>query len=180
MDETEQIDAAALARLLRCDQVTVNRYARQRIIQREKNRKFFLAKTIGDVVVYLRQMSSRMGTGDTMKASAALKDAQRRLTETKLARLDGDLLSMPEVEMIWNDLAAAAKWLFLNFPLRARLELGDQIITPEIEKRLKEICASMLGEVALSGAMQLPTGETDVDDDGEDETPAAPDPKPAT
>ena len=95
-----------------------------------------------------------------MKAGAALKDAQRRLTETRLAKLEGQLISLPECEVLWGDLAAAAKWLFLALPGRMRKE---EIISDKGEERAAMLCVTMLREVALSGQMQLPTAEKDAD-----------------
>jgi hypothetical protein len=91
--------------------------------------------------------------------------AQRRLAEVKLAKLEGQLLSMPEIEALWGDLAASTKWLFLALPSRARVEFG---IAPDLEERLALLCASMLREVTFAGQIQLPRADkpdVDVDDD---------------
>lgn len=173
-----EVDDHMLARILRCDELSIRKYARAGIIQREKNKKFALFQAIGGVVEHLRAMAGRQGTGDAMKAGAALKDAQRRLTEMKLAKLDGQLLAMAELEAIWGDLAASAKWLFLAIPGRAQAEFG---LPNEYAERLSLLCASMLREVAFTGQMQLATVEPSDgdDDDGDDsESPAADRPTP--
>lgn len=82
-----EVDDKMLARILRCDETTLRRYVRTRVIHRERNRKFALLESIGAVVEHLRAVAGRQATGDAMKAGAALKDAQRRLTEAKLAKL---------------------------------------------------------------------------------------------
>lgn len=172
-----EVDDVTLARVLRCDEVTVRKYAKAGIIQRGKGRKFPLFQSIGQVVEYLRQVAGRQGTADAMKAGAALKDAQRRLTEMKLAKLDGTLMSLSEAEALWGDLAAGAKWLFLAVPKRARDELS---LNDEQEERLSMLCVAMLREVALAGQMQLPSAvekESDADiDDDEDAAESEPSP----
>jgi hypothetical protein len=98
-----------------------------------------------------------------VKAGAALKDAQRRLVEVKLAKLEGELLSMPEIEALWGDFAASTKWSFLALPSRVRVEFG---VAPDLEERLALLWASMLREVAFAGQIQLPCAdEPEVDDD---------------
>jgi len=182
-DETDagpvtEVDEAQLARLLRCDVLTVRRYVRLKVIHRERNKKFPLFKSMGDVVEYLRAMASRMGTGDAMKAGAALKEAQRRLTEIKLAKLDGQLISLPDCVTLWGDFAASAKWLFLSAAprLRERLALND-----EQEEVVRNLLTEMLQQVAFAGQLQLPTGkpESEGDDDDDAESTTVTDPEPA-
>lgn len=72
---------------------------------------------------------------------------------------------MPEIEALWGDLAASAKWLFLALPGRARMQFG---ITAELEEQLRGLCVGMLRQVAFAGQMQLPKGDVDDDDDDGD------------
>lgn len=160
-----EVDDNTLARILRCDPVAVRRYVRLGIIQREASKKFALFQSIGNVVEHLRNSASRLGTGDAMKAGAALKNTQRQLAEVKLQKLNGALISMPELEALWGDLAAASKWLYLSLPgeVAAALKLSS-----EAEKVIGNMCAAKLREVAFSNQLQLP-GETPSDDDDSDE-----------
>lgn len=148
-----EVDEQALARILRCDPVTIRRYVRQGVIKREPNKKFALFHAIGNVVEHLRAVAGNQGSGDAQKAGAALKVTQRQLAEVKLQRLNGQLLSMAEIEMLWGDLAAASKWLFLTIPVRIR---GLLSLAPEQEEQLRGLCAAMLREVAFNGQLQLP------------------------
>jgi hypothetical protein len=165
IDFSLEVDDAVLARVLNCNRATVQRYARAGVIDRLKNRKYALYPSIAKVLDHLRVMSGRQPQGEAMAVGAALKDAQRRLTEMKLAKLDGGLMSLPEAEALWGDFMLATKWLFLSIPKRARMELG---ISAEVEGRMSELCATMLREVAFSGQMQLPTAERADDDDDSD------------
>lgn len=161
----QEVDDAMLARILRCEETAIRKYARAGIIHRETNRKFALFESVGAVVEHLRAVAGGQLTGDAMKAGAALKDAQRRLVEVKLAKLEGQLLSMAEIESLWGDLAASAKWLFLALPVRARMELG---IPTELEERLSQLCVTMLRQVAFTGQIQLPSGDKPDPDDEDD------------
>lgn len=162
-----EVDDNTLGRILRCDPVAIRKYVRLGIITREPNRKFPLFQSIGNVVDYLRNMASRMGTADTMKASAALKQTQRQLAEVKLQKLNGTLLSMQEIETLWGDMAASAKWLFLTFPARVRHLLE---LSAEDEARIALLATSMLREVAFNGQLQLPGKDGDEDGGDEDES----------
>lgn len=178
---TTEVDDATLARVLRCDPMTIRRYYRLAIIQRSSNRpaKYPLFQSIGNVVEYLRNMAGRQNDGENLRAGAALKQAQRRLTEIKLAKLDGSVLSMAEVEALWGDLAAAAKWLFLSLPTRLRQDLA---LSEEAEAQVKARCVEMLEQVAFYHSVQLPTagsaetGDSDDDDDDAHDPPAIPPP----
>lgn len=175
-----EVDEQTLARILRCEPMTIRRYLRLGVIKRESNKKFPLFQSIGQVVEYLRGLAGNQGSGANMKAGAALKDAQRRLTEMKLAKLDGALMSMPEIEALWGDLAAATKWLFIAFPAKARAELG---LDDAQQERLSVLAMNMLREVAFSGQMQLPspsadrTVDNDADSDDDDGDAAITDPE---
>ena len=167
-DETSptEVDDPTLASVLRCDEASIRKYVRQGIIRRERNRKFELSASVGAVVEHLRQMAGRQATGDAMKAGAALKDAQRRLAEVKLAKLEGQLLSMPEIEAVWGDLVSTMKWLFLAFPARATAALPE--LTDAQVASLREICRLMLSEAAIQGEKpQLPAAKTILDADAE-------------
>lgn len=169
-----EVDDQTLGRILRCEPMTIRRYVRIGVIKREKNKKFALFQSIGAVVEYLRGMAGSQGSGDAIKAGAALKNAQRQLAEVKLAKLNGELLSMPEIEAIWGDLAAATKWLFLTLPVRIRASLTK--VTAEDEATIAGLCTSMLREVAFSGQLQLPGKNLDDarDDDDEEEDQTEP------
>jgi hypothetical protein len=59
-----EVDDGMLARILRCDETTLRRYVRNRVIHREKDRKFALFESIGAVVEHLRAVAGRQPTGE--------------------------------------------------------------------------------------------------------------------
>lgn len=120
---------------------------------------------------HLRQAAGGHGTAEAMKAGAALKDAQRRLAETRLAKLDGSLISLPEIEALWSDLTATTKWLFMSVPDWVRGEWAD--LDPARLTALREFCQQKLREAALSGEQPPLPGAHNDDDDDDDLADAA-------
>lgn len=170
-DSPAEVDDRTLARILRCDESAVRKYLKAGIIKRIKHGgKFALFESIGNVIEHLREVAGRHGTGEAMKAGAALKAAQRRIAELKAAKLDGSLLDMTQIEAVWDDLAQGTKWLFLSLPDRARDELK---LSDETRAALKTLCAEMLRELAFSGQPQLAAKDEDDDDEPADPEQAA-------
>src|SRR3984957_19413349 len=115
----DSVDVETVARWLNCSTRQVRQYAEEGLAVRTGPGRFDLERSVGNVVLYLRELaSSRRGADgtDVVKASAALKDAQRKLAELRYAQLDAQVISLTEAEMLWADLGRSARGLFQSFP----------------------------------------------------------------
>jgi phage terminase Nu1 subunit (DNA packaging protein) len=168
------VDAPTLARILRCDERSIHMLARKGLCVRAGRNQYELFESVGNVVEHLRREAaghtSADGKIDAMKSNAALKNAQRRLIDLKYDQLRGQLISIPDIEMLWGDLIRSAKWLFLTLPSRARYEMPE--LTGAQLTRLEEICHQMLRELTMREQPPLPTK---ADDDVESAAIAATD-----
>ena len=93
---------------------------------------------------------------DAAKANAELKESQKRLTELRIATMQGDLISLPDIEAAWTEISLAVKQLFLSMPARARFDLPH--LTGADQKKLDELARDMLTEVAFEGEIKMPAG----------------------
>jgi phage terminase Nu1 subunit (DNA packaging protein) len=148
----DSVDAATVARWLNCSVRTVRQYAEEGLVIRIGPGRFDLERSIGNVVLHLRERaSSRRGAdgSDVVKASAALKDARRRLAELRHAQLDAQVISLPEAEMLWADLVRSARKLFQSHPAQARAALSR--LSDADQSILEKVGEAMLREIALKG-----------------------------
>jgi phage terminase Nu1 subunit (DNA packaging protein) len=154
-----EVDAPTLARVLGCDVRTMHLLARKGLCVRVGRNRYELFQSIGNVVEHYRRQAaghtSADGKADAMKSNAALKDAQRRLLDFKYEQLNGQLLSIAEIEALWGDLVDATRVLFMLFPARARGDLPH--LTNDDLNTLERLSLSMLREVAVKGRPPLPT-----------------------
>ena len=158
------VDAATIARWLNCSTRMVRQYAEEGLAVRARPGRFDLARSAGNVVLHLRELaSSRRGAdgADVVKASAALKDAQRRLAELRYAQLDAQVISLPEAEMPWADLVRSARRLFQSYPARARAALPH--LSDADRSTLETVGEDMLREIALKGQVPLPAVSSDAE-----------------
>jgi phage terminase Nu1 subunit (DNA packaging protein) len=117
--------------------------------------RFDLERSVGNVVLHLREFaSSRRGADgvDAVKASAALKDAQRKLAELKYQQLDGQLISLLEAEAVWSWLMRSGRVLFQLLPARARTVL-PHLPDPD-QATLEKLADDMLREIVLKGPVR--------------------------
>jgi phage terminase Nu1 subunit (DNA packaging protein) len=165
------VDAPTLARFLRCDVRHVSRLAEAGLVVRTKRARFALVQSVGNVVEHYRNqcagLTSADGKSNAMQSNAALKEAQRRLVDLKYQRLDGQLISMPEIEMLWGDLIRSCRTLFLSLPMRAQFEMTH--LTDADRLRLERVVDSMLRELAIKGQPPLPE-KSEGDDSDDDST----------
>jgi phage terminase Nu1 subunit (DNA packaging protein) len=160
------VDAATVGRWLSCSPRMVRQYAEEGFAVRTGPGRFDLERSVGNVVLHLRELaSSRRGADgtDVVKASAALKDAQRRLAELKYQQLDGQLISLREAEAVWSGLVRSGRVLFQSLPARARVVLPH--LTDADQATLEKLADDMLREVALKGPVPLPIGTSDEPDE---------------
>jgi phage terminase Nu1 subunit (DNA packaging protein) len=146
----DSVDAEMVARWLNCSTRMVRQYAEEGLVIRIGPDRFDLERSVGNVVLYLRELaSSRRGADgtDVVKASAALKDAQRKLAELKYQQLDGQLISLREAEAVWSGLVRSGRVLFQSLPARARAILP---YLPDADRvALEQLADDMLREIAL-------------------------------
>jgi phage terminase Nu1 subunit (DNA packaging protein) len=162
----DSVDAEMVARWLNGSTRMVRQYAEQGLVIRIGPDRFDLERSVGNVVLYLRELaSSRRGADgtDVVKASAALKDAQRKLAELKYQQLDGQLISLREAEAVWSGLVRSGRVLFQSLPARARAILP---YLPDADRvALEQLADDMLREIALKGPVPLPSGASDEPDE---------------
>src|ERR1700722_1777263 len=111
----DSVDAATVARWLNCSPRMGRQYAEDGLAVRTGPGRFDLERSVGNVVLNLRELaSSRRGADgtDVVKASAALKDAQRKLAELKYQQLDGQLFSCARPRRCGRALCAPAACCF--------------------------------------------------------------------
>lgn len=162
-----EVDGVALAKILRCDEAAVRKYAQRGIIHRGKG-GYPLFESIGNVVEHLRQQAGGHGTAEAMHEGAGLKRAQREFWELRVAKQRSQLISMPAVETLWTDIIRSVQTMFRSFPTRARHEMPQ--LTREDITTLERLAAKMLQELALKGQAPLPKDEDE--DDADDESVA--------
>jgi terminase small subunit / prophage DNA-packing protein len=164
--EGDSVDAATIARWLNCSTRQVRQYAEEGLVVRTGPGRFDLERSVGNVVLHLRELaSSRRGADgtDVVKASAALKDAHRKLAELRYQQLDGQLISLPEAEAVWSELVRSGRVLFQSLPARARAVLPH--LTDADQAAMEKLAGDMLREIALKGPVPLPTGASDEPDE---------------
>jgi hypothetical protein len=149
-----EVDALALAELLSCDERTLRRYAQMGIAKRAARDRYALFESIAGVVEHFRELASRQGTAEAMKANAALKDAQRRLVDFRYEQLNSQLISLAEIKAMWGDLVQATEWLFLALPGRAKPALPH--LTGDQQAALEQLSRDLLSEAAIKGDPPLP------------------------
>jgi phage terminase Nu1 subunit (DNA packaging protein) len=162
----DSVDAATVARWLNCSTRQLREYVGRGLVVRTGPGQFDLEASVRGVVLYLRELaSSRRGADgtDVVKASAALKDAQRKLAELKYQQLDGQLMSLPEAEAVWSGLVRSGRTLVQSLPARARFVLPH--LTDADQATLEKLVDDMLREIALKGSVPLPTGASDEPDE---------------
>jgi phage terminase Nu1 subunit (DNA packaging protein) len=93
--------------------------------------------------------ASKDGKHDVAAESAQLKATQRRLTELKIAQMEGDLISATEVLEIWSDLVKDVRTVVLSIPARVQGEL-PHMVASEVEL-LKKLSRTMLAELKALG-----------------------------
>ena len=146
---TTEVDEATLGRVLDCDAQEIRRYWRMGIIKRSAAKKYPLFPSIRFVLGHFRRLASGYGTGEAMRANAALRDSQRRLTDLRYDQLRGTLVSMAEIEAMWGELIQATQFLFRSIASRMRERAPD--LSRDHYELLQELAQELLREVAIAG-----------------------------
>ena len=134
-----------------CDTKTLDAYVRRGIVKKAGVGRYPLLDTCQAVFKRLQEMAAgRLGKDenvDAARANADLKDAQRKLVEARLEQLSGSLISLPEIEQAWAEIALNVKQMFLALPTRARFTMPH--LTGEDQDALDGLVRDMLTEVAF-------------------------------
>jgi phage terminase Nu1 subunit (DNA packaging protein) len=146
---TTEVDEATLGRVLDCDAQEIRRYWRMGIIKRSAAKKYPLFPSIRFVLGHFRRLASGYGTGEAMRANAALRDSQRRLTDLRYDQLRGTLVNMTEIEAMWGDLIQTTQFLFRSIASRMRERAPD--LSREHYELLQELAQELLREAATAG-----------------------------
>jgi phage terminase Nu1 subunit (DNA packaging protein) len=118
----DSVDAATVARWLNCSTRQVREYTEQGLVIRTGPGRFDLEASVRGVIKHLRELASghRSEGADVVKASAELKQSQKRLVDLRYNQLRAKLISIDEVEGVWSDLILATQFLFRSIAPRFR------------------------------------------------------------
>ena len=137
---------------------SIGNYVSRGLIVKDGHGRFLLFESVQNVTKWLSsQASGRTGKDentDLAKSNAELKESQKRLTDLRIEQLQGNLVSMDEIQLAWDDVALGVKQLFLAFPSRARFDLPH--LTGADQKVLEKLAHDMLTETATEGAVVMP------------------------
>jgi phage terminase Nu1 subunit (DNA packaging protein) len=152
----DPVDAATLARWLNCSTRQVRQYAQENVAVRTGLGRFDLEASVRGVVEHLRELASghRSEGADVVKASAELKQSQKRLVDLRYNQLRAKLISIDEVEAVWSDLILATQFLFRSIAPRFRERAP--YLSPQHYEMLQELTQELLREVAIAGKAPVP------------------------
>ena len=115
-----------LARICRLDVRTILKLAEQGTVVRVARGRYAQFASISRLIEhYRKQAAGRVGRDeniDAVRANCELKNSQRRLNELRIGKMEGELISLPEVKAAWDEIALGVRQLFMSLPARARFE----------------------------------------------------------
>jgi phage terminase Nu1 subunit (DNA packaging protein) len=152
----DSVDTATVARWLNCSPRMVRQYAEEGLAVRTGPGRFDLEASVRGVVKHLRELASghRSEGADVVKASAELKQSQKRLVDLRYNQLRAKLISIDEVEAVWSDLILATQFLFRSIAPRFRERAP--YLSPQHYEMLQELTQELLREVAIAGKAPVP------------------------
>ena len=152
----DSVDTATVARWLNCSPRMVRQYADQGLAVRAGPGRFDLEASVRGVVKHLRELASghRSEGADVVKASAELKQSQKRLIDLRYNQLRAKLISIDEVEALWSDLILATQFLFRSIAPRFRERAP--YLSPQHYEMLQELTQELLREVVIAGKAPVP------------------------
>lgn len=145
------VSAKQLADVLDCSTRQVEKYCEEGLVIRVERGAYHFLSSIRNVVTHLRKQAGNNmasnGAQSVADENILFRRSQRKLSELRIAQLEGTLITMAEIEESWAALVAANRQLMLSLPGRYRLENPgasghDQAI-------LQKLCHDMLSETAL-------------------------------
>ena len=152
----DSVDAATIARWLACSTRQAREYAEEGLVVRTGPGRFDLETSVRGVVKHLRELASghRSEGADVVKASAELKQSQKRLVDLRYNQLRAKLISIDEVEAVWSDLILATQFLFRSIAPRFRERAP--YLSPQHYEMLQELTQELLREVVIAGKAPVP------------------------
>ena len=152
----DSVDAATVGRWLGCSPRMVRQYAEEGRAVRTGPGRFDLEASVRGVVKHLRELASghRSEGADVVKASAELKQSQKRLVDLRYNQLRAKLISIDEVEAVWSDLILATQFLFRSIAPRFRERAPH--LSPQHYEMLQELTQELLREVVIAGKAPVP------------------------
>lgn len=152
----DSVDVETVARWLNCSPRMVRQYADEGLAVRTGPGRFDLEASVRGVVNHLRELASghRSEGADVVKASAELKQSQKRLVDLRYNQLRAKLISIDEVEAVWSDLILATQFLFRSIAPRFRERAP--YLSPQHYEMLQELTQELLREVAIAGKAPVP------------------------
>jgi phage terminase Nu1 subunit (DNA packaging protein) len=152
----DSVDAATLARWLNCSMRQARQYTEEGVAVRTGPGGFDLEASVRGVVKHLRELASghRSGGADVVKASAELKQSQKRLVDLRYNQLRAKLISIDEVEALWSNLILATQFLFRSIAPRFRERAP--YLSPQHYEMLQELTQELLREVVIAGKAPVP------------------------
>jgi phage terminase Nu1 subunit (DNA packaging protein) len=150
------VDAVTVGRWLSCSPRMVRQYAEEGLAVRTGPGRFDLEASVRGVVLHLRELASghRSEGADVVKASAELKQSQKRLVDLRYNQLRAKLISIDELEAVWSDLILATQFLFRSIAPRFRERAP--YLSPQHYEMLQELTQELLREVAIAGKAPVP------------------------
>lgn len=153
------VERATLAAFLANEnERSIHSYAKRGLLVKAGHGRYKLLESVQNVFHEVRrQAAGRIGKQenvDAAKANADLKISQRELNELRIRQMKGELVSLPEVEAAWDEVALGVKQLFLSFPARARFDLPH--LSGADQKVLEKLARDMLEELATEGEVVMP------------------------
>jgi len=152
----DSVDVETVARWLSCSTRQVRQYAEEGLAVCTGPGRFDLEGSVRGVVKHLRELASghRSEGADVVKASAELKQSQKRLVDLRYNQLRAKLISIDEVEAMWSDLILATQFLFRSIAPRFRERAP--YLSPQHYEMLQELTQELLREVAIAGKAPVP------------------------
>jgi phage terminase Nu1 subunit (DNA packaging protein) len=157
------VPVSTLAQLWRCSEWQIRKYANEGIAIKLGYGRYLLLESTTNLIVHLRERAAAHQSGDgkldIVAENAMLKATHRKLAEMKIEERAGRLISIEDLESIWQELVLAVRQLFLAFPGRARFDIPH--LTGHDQEKLQRLARDMLEETALTGAPKLPARKSD-------------------
>lgn len=145
------VSVAELADAFGCSTRTVEKYAAQGLIVRVSRGRYHFVSSVRKVVDYLRKQAATQQSGDgkfdAVAEGVLAKQAQRRLSELRIAQLEGTVISMDEVDQVWTALVVQNRQLVMSIPGRLRMEIPT--MSGHEQKVAERVCHDLLTETAM-------------------------------
>lgn len=152
------VSVKQLADVLDCSTRQVEKYCEEGLVVRVERGSYHFLTSVRNVVQHLRKQASNNMGGDGKQSVAdeniLFRRSQRKLSELRIAQLEGQLISVAEIDEAWAVLVAANRQLMLSLPGRYRLE--NPAASGHDQKVLQTLVHEMLTETSLGTGERPP------------------------